>query len=68
MHIPLEIDPSAGTFAETLASPAAVADWTTLNKQSLKSFGFLGADQLCMVGDTVEMLENPNGRLVRPSL
>jgi len=21
-----------------------------------------------MVGDTVEMLENPNGRLVRPSL
>jgi len=67
VHIPLEIDPSAGTFAETLASPAAaVADWTTLNKQS--SFGFLGADQLCMVGDTVEMLENPNGRLVQPSL
>ena len=67
MHIPLEIDPSAGTFAETLASPA-VADSATLNKQSLKSFGFLGADQLCMVGDTVEMLENPNGRLVQPSL
>ena len=45
-----------------------MADSATLNKQSLKSFGFSGADQLCMVGDTVEMLENPNGRLVQPSL